>query len=120
MARRIVLHVTHPDGSREGIEWPPTRSIGKIGRIESSHVRLRDPAAARMHAVLELTDEGLFVIDLGSAVGTKVDGRDVNEARLADGDVLELGATRIRIEMTGKPAGHADPRCSPSPRSGPR
>jgi len=52
-----------------------------IGRGDSVDVRINDPHVSRVHALLWRDGSGVWVQDLGSANGTKVDGR------LADGPV---------------------------------
>jgi pSer/pThr/pTyr-binding forkhead associated (FHA) protein len=54
----------------------------------------------RYHAAVHRTDDAEFVItDLSSAGGNgvKVNGRAVSEARLEDGDVIELGLARLKF-----------------------
>ena len=49
--------------------------IIKIGKVASSHLRLDDEAASRMHAMIEVTSpDEIYIIDLGSASGTYVNG----------------------------------------------
>ena len=51
----------------------------KIGKLDSSHLRLDDPAVSRMHSVIEVSATGdVSIIDLGSAAGTIVNGQRVN------------------------------------------
>ncbi len=92
----LVFSVTE-----EGVKVGETRvdsPVIKIGRLSSSHVRLDDPSVSRMHAVVELTDEdGIHIIDLGSATGTMVNGVKVNKAALKDGDVLTIGSFSLVV-----------------------
>lgn len=76
-----------------------TRDVIKIGRLPSSHLHLDDADVSRMHAVIECTAEGVFVIDLGSATGTQVDGQRVNKAELHDGAELTLGGLRLVVRF---------------------
>jgi hypothetical protein len=78
--------------------------VTKIGRQPSAHVHLDDDALSRMHAVIECNDEGASVIDLGSSMGTIVNGEKVNKKRLRAGDVIELGPFRLEVETgAGEP-----------------
>ena len=77
-----------------------SQEIIKIGRLQSSHVHLDDEKVSRMHAVVEVVAPGeIFVIDLGSAAGTLVNGEKVNKRQLHDGDELKIGDKRIRVEI---------------------
>jgi nucleoside 2-deoxyribosyltransferase len=81
-----------------------TQNVIKIGRLDSSNLRIDDKDASRMHAVIEVIDEPceVHIIDLGSSVGTQVNGMKVNKAVLNDGDEIKIGGTRIMV-MIGKP-----------------
>ena len=46
-------------------------------------------------AMMNPSGRGYTVTDLGSTNGTKVNGRDVQSAPLADGDRITVGATQI-------------------------
>jgi ABC-type multidrug transport system ATPase subunit/pSer/pThr/pTyr-binding forkhead associated (FHA) protein len=87
---------------------------GRVRDVDMDELVLgRDPQAAqvvfppddgtvsRRHALLRVEDGRLFLRDLDSSTGTFVDGHDVEEAELADGDVFALGADgpRLRVEL---------------------
>ena len=48
---------------------------------------------SRRHFVLERTDDGLVVVDQGSANGTWVNGQRIKRSPLRHGDVLQAGRT---------------------------
>jgi hypothetical protein len=56
-----------------------------------------------------------MVYDLGSANGTRVNGRRVESGRLCPGDELAIGPIRFRIESrppaSPRPGAAADSRC---------
>jgi pSer/pThr/pTyr-binding forkhead associated (FHA) protein len=63
-----------------------------IGRLDTNHIILEDASLSRIHARLWLSDAGVEIEDLGSRVGTVVNGRRIEGRRpLADGDELVLG-----------------------------
>ena len=67
-------------------------NITKIGKVASSHLRLEDDVASRMHAMIEVTGPNeVYIIDLGSAAGTFVNGQKTNKARLSTGDEIVIG-----------------------------
>lgn len=77
-----------------------TQDIIKVGKLPSSHLRIEDDNVSRMHAVIEVTSpEEIFIIDLGSAAGTVVNGKKVNKTQLENGDEVLLGDTRVVIEL---------------------
>jgi hypothetical protein len=80
-----------------------TQDIIKVGKLPSSHLRIEDDNVSRMHAVVEATGpDDVFIIDLGSASGTIVNGKKVNKAKLQTGDEVMLGDTKVIVEI-GRP-----------------
>jgi predicted component of type VI protein secretion system len=77
-----------------------SQEIIKIGRLQSSDVRLDDDKVSRMHAVIEVTGPGeVFIIDLGSASGTLVNGEKVNKRKLQTGDQVQVGRKLLHIDI---------------------
>lgn len=76
----------------------PSATAIKIGRVSSSDLRFEhDDQVARMHAIIEVTYEGIILFDLGSPLGTRVNGTKVRRIQLRSGDVIEVGRQRIKI-----------------------
>ncbi len=76
------------------------QDVIKIGKLDSSHLKIDDQGVSRMHSVIEVSGPGeVYIIDLGSATGTIVNGQRVNKTRLETGDQLQFGATRVSIEI---------------------
>lgn len=83
--------------------------IVKIGKVASSHLRLEDDLASRMHAMIEVTGpDEIYIIDLGSAAGTFVNGQRSNKARLQSGDEIVVGETRLIVDIGGDELGAED------------
>lgn len=80
-------------------------AILRIGRGTNAQLRSENPAVALEHAIIESDAAGYAVTDRGSITGTYVNGKPVENARLAKGDVLEIGDLRIEVQMAdaGKP-----------------
>ncbi|MFK7992148.1 MAG: AgmX/PglI C-terminal domain-containing protein [Sandaracinaceae bacterium] len=77
-----------------------TQDIIKVGKLPSSHLRIEDDNVSRMHAVIEVTSPSeIFIIDLGSAAGTIVNGKKVNKTQLQNGDEILLGDTKVSVEI---------------------
>jgi pSer/pThr/pTyr-binding forkhead associated (FHA) protein len=85
-------------GDRLRLPAPESRVV--VGRGEGSTWVILDPNLSRAHAAIDRGFDGTRVIDLGSKNGTRVSGElapTVVPGRvLADGDTVELGATRLR------------------------
>ena len=71
-----------------------------IGTSEVCNVRLRDPEVSRRHASVEVSHGDLRLRDLNSTNGTRVNGANVRERKLADGDEVVIGTTVLRFETS--------------------
>lgn len=72
------------------------------GRAPSADLRIDDPRVSRLHARIEMRDDGVYVEDLGSRNGTAVDGEAVNGSRrLAVDDEIEIGPASIIFRGVG-------------------
>ncbi len=72
-----------------------------IGRGPDCEVLLTEPAVSRRHAEIEWTYHGYRLRDLGSRNGTFVNAEEVDEALLADGDLIEVGLVQLRFHPIG-------------------
>jgi hypothetical protein len=80
---------------------PITNPVVNIGRQRDNHIVLDDASVSRRHAQIRLRFGQYVLFDLGSTVGTIINGHPVQEAVLHSGDVIALGTTRlIYIEDT--------------------
>lgn len=71
-----------------------------IGRLPDCEIVLSDPNVSRRHAEVRRDAGEFVVVDLGSTNGTRVNGAGVKERRLADGDEITVGNTRLRFEAS--------------------
>jgi pSer/pThr/pTyr-binding forkhead associated (FHA) protein len=69
-----------------------------LGRSRDCDVTVQDPNVSRRHAELRQEGATYWIVDLDSTNGTEVNGRRVQRAKLADGDVLTIGSTEVRFE----------------------
>ncbi|HEX8170515.1 MAG TPA: FHA domain-containing protein [Thermoanaerobaculia bacterium] len=74
-------------------------SVLRIGRGTNAELRSDNPAVALEHAVIESDSAGYSITDRGSITGTYVNGRPVETARLAKGDVIEVGDLRVEVQL---------------------
>lgn len=82
------------------------RPLLRIGRETDNDVCLEEVTVHRYHAAIHRTEDAEYVVtDLSSSGGNGVvvNGRAVAEARLKNGDVIELGKARLRFSAA--PAG---------------
>ncbi len=76
---------------------PPGARVGAafvLGREPTCDLVVDDATVSRRHAALRLDGAGWAIADLGSKNGTWINGWRVrDEARLAPGEAVQLGAT---------------------------
>ncbi|HUI04889.1 MAG TPA: DUF3662 and FHA domain-containing protein [Acidimicrobiales bacterium] len=84
------------DGTRVVLGTEPV----EIGRLPECTIVLNDPNVSRRHAEVKRRGSEVVVADLGSTNGTKVNGAQVRERVLQDGDEITVGSTTIRFEMS--------------------
>ncbi len=87
------------EGARTALELAQPEI--RIGRAIDNDIRLAGALASRHHCRIEMRGEETWLLDLGSANGTQVNGVRVDRQRLADGDVLSIGAARLFVERLG-------------------
>ena len=103
----ITLEIYKGDQVARTLTFPSEPSVTaiKIGRVASARLRFEDDdQVARMHAVIEVTYEGIFLIDLGSPLGTRVNGVKARRVQLRSGDVIEVGRQRVKISFAASAA----------------
>lgn len=70
-----------------------------VGRGATADLSFADPGVSRRHASFDRQDAAWSVSDLGSANGTKVNGRRLSApVRLTSGDVLDIGTVVMAFD----------------------
>lgn len=82
-----------------------------VGRQEGCDLVLEHKSVSKIHCVLVKSDGLLYVRDLGSTNGTRVNGQRVRRASLSADDQILIAkfGFRIIVEREGAPARHCDP-----------
>ena len=97
--RRPVL--VYDDGSLLGKILPIDAAEFTIGRGRKNDLQIsNDGRVSRYHCKVLRKGDKLIVIDNNSSNGTQVNGADVSEYTLAEGDVMEVGATRFEFRYS--------------------
>lgn len=73
-----------------------------VGRLAGCAIRLTDANASREHAAFVRDHDGWGLRDLDSTNGTLLNGEPVHQAHLRDGDVIEIGLTRLTYHEPGR------------------
>jgi pSer/pThr/pTyr-binding forkhead associated (FHA) protein len=82
-----------------------TRDITLVGRKAGTcDLVIERGSVSKMHCLIVKTDGLLFIRDLGSTNGTKVNGQKVTRGALLPGDELSFASARFQVHMgPGKP-----------------
>jgi hypothetical protein len=89
------LTITAPDGSSQTVEL--TKPVITFGRRRANDVHLDDPRVSRQHFRIECSEEGCYVVDMGSANGTYLNETRIERAGLSDGDTIQVGDYRLQF-----------------------
>jgi len=107
------LEIVTEDGSRR-------LSVGQdpltVGRHPSNKIVLADDQSSRFHCVIERTPNGIWVRDLDSRNGTKVNGKLIKKSLLISGDLVTIGLVEIKLNAPApRPALVSAPEYEPEP-----
>ena len=89
------------NGGFEGMTYDLEAEEVVIGRNPTTDITLLDEGISREHALI-LYDEdvpGFVIEDLASTNGTKLNGKRVRSAPLAEGDQIQIGQTLFRFVL---------------------
>lgn len=79
---------------------PITRDVTLVGRQkELCDVIIDRGSISKLHCLIVRTDGLLFIRDLGSTNGTKVNGQRVIRGALLPGDELAFASEKFKVEM---------------------
>jgi pSer/pThr/pTyr-binding forkhead associated (FHA) protein len=79
------------------------QSVVRIGRHPSNHLQLDELAVVKRHALIELQQDQVVLSDLTEGGGLRLNGRALDEARLSEGDRIQLGSTELVVEQIELP-----------------
>ena len=88
----------HVTLSWDGQQRPVDKQRITLGRSRECDVTVQDANVSRRHAEIRQEGATYWIVDLDSTNGTEVNGRRVQRAKLADGDVVTIGSTDVRFE----------------------
>ncbi len=95
----IEIRLEFLNGSEEGRTFIIEKSRTTFGR-GAGDIEINDPQVSRKHAVIEVFgNEYIILRDMASTNGTMLNNRLVSSTRLADGDIIKLGLTEIKVSI---------------------
>lgn len=84
-----------------------------VGRHPDSVIVLDCPSVSGHHAIIEVQEDGVYVIDQQSSNGTRVNGATIEEAKLADGDRVGFGDIQAVYYVGEAPDADAESTVAP-------
>jgi pSer/pThr/pTyr-binding forkhead associated (FHA) protein len=88
-------------GPNAGSTFLLEKELTTCGRGTESDVFLDDVTVSRKHAEFHRRDGAFFVNDVGSLNGTYVNGEQVEETKLANGDEVQVGRFKLVFFSAG-------------------
>lgn len=85
------------DGPDKGLIYKDLPLPVTLGREEGASIQLSDEQVSRCHARIQFTEGELFITDISSTNGTRVNGENISVALLHPGDVVIIGASVMLI-----------------------
>jgi predicted component of type VI protein secretion system len=76
-----------------------TKDLLVVGRKEDCDLRLEHKSVSKLHCVIVKTDGMLFLRDLGSTNGTRVNGTRVRRAGLLPNDQVCIAHFKFRVHL---------------------
>ena len=77
--------------------------VTSIGTSVDNDIVLKDKAISRHHAKIRVEGQKYFIYDLASTNGTKVNGRKITKKWIKEGDVIEIGHTKMTFKTEALP-----------------
>ncbi len=105
--RRLRL----PDWERLSLACIAGPEAGRIFEIDKARVilgragadvLLNDPECSRNHAAIEVSDDKVFLVDLGSTNGTYVSDKRVSQVELENRSEFDVGSSTLMLIRTRK------------------
>ena len=95
-----MIQLTVLNGRQAGTRWVARRFPSQIGRSSKSHLCLDDDGVWDQHFQLAIRPEEGAVLFSGSAAFTAVNGHQVRQAVLRNGDLIEIGSVRLLFGLS--------------------
>ena len=117
-----LLHITDAGGRAWQLPLSP-QGVCTIGRAPDNRVVLNDPRASRYHAHVKF-QHGAYVLFDGSLDGKPsanhvfVNGEQRLEHPLRDGDAVQIGASRLRLDLSDERKREPETRFEDKPLGG--
>ncbi len=96
MTKKLIMNYIakkSPQSRTSASSQSSSESIGSFKRLPD--LILDDPAISRLHAMMFHDSSGAGILDLVSKNGTFINGEEVESKTLQDGDLVEVGSSKL-------------------------
>ncbi|NIM98120.1 MAG: FHA domain-containing protein [candidate division Zixibacteria bacterium] len=76
-------------------------TVTSIGRSPGNDIVLNDRTVSRHSATIRFEDDGYYIYDSASTIGTRVNGQRVHRKKIFDGDLIQLGQSTHIFMVNG-------------------
>lgn len=94
---QAALVVTYGNTSRK--RKPLDKDVVVLGRMQGCDLPLMSPDVAPVHCVIARLADGWYIRDCSGHLGTRVNGKSVNESPLVDEDHLQIGPFNFKVYL---------------------
>ncbi len=91
----VLIGVTEPV---KGTVFEISKDRMVIGRVENQDIHIPDQSVSKQHAQIIKEDRNYIIEDLNSTNHTYVNGRRIDRFVLSPGDVIDIGAVKLKFQ----------------------
>lgn len=84
------------EGNEKGTVYPINKPRMTIGR-ENADIVVKDRLSSRLHCALEVADQDIRLLDLGSTNGTLINNEFIDTATLSNGSIFQVGKHSFQL-----------------------
>ena len=88
-------------GSQAGSVFPVNTPRVFLGRGSAMDIQVKDSEVSRKHAMLEVRESGVVIVDLGATNGVWVGGVRAEEVEIENHGEFTIGSTTLMLIITG-------------------
>jgi ABC-type multidrug transport system ATPase subunit/pSer/pThr/pTyr-binding forkhead associated (FHA) protein len=106
----VILRIQSPSGVRD---YPPALPVTYIGRASDNQIVLDESTVSRHHAKLEWSSGVLYITDLDSANGTRINKSSIkpgDKYPLKDADAISIGGFLLTVRYLSGQMAHGPPQ----------
>ncbi len=90
-------------GSVKGKVFDFTKDKVSVGRDSSNDICIEDDGLSRAHAMMEIGDKTITIIDFNSTNGTFIKGKRINTETVKPGTIIQFANAALRYETNETP-----------------